>query len=480
LSNRGAAFLRTTAFRQTLLSAALFALSSFVILAFVYVASAGMTLRRADASINEEITALQERFQAGGIRDINRYILQRTVGGGADYLYLLVHPSGRALSGNLSGLPDVQADDEGRLQFTYRRPPAGGTLETDKDDRAGRGQIVDLPGGYRLFVGLDVDEENRLVGRMLNTILAASALALALGVAAGIFVSRRFVRRLDDINMVARNVKAGDLRRRVARNFTGDELDELAENFNNMLDRVEALMHRMRHSGDSIAHDLRTPLTRMRNRLDEGLRDDGDADTREQVLERAVADTDELLGIFNAILSLSRLEAGEGRGAMVRLDPADIATDLAELYEPVCEDDGLSFDSEVQSGLTMLGDRGLLSQALANLLDNAVKYTPAGGAIALRLRQTADGLIEFSVTDTGPGVPEADRDRVTQRFVRLDNSRTMPGSGLGLSLVQAIADIHGGRFELGEGPGVVSDGHGPGLRASLSFPAAPAEARDQG
>ncbi len=473
---RGAAFLRTTAFRQTLLSAALFALASFVTLGFVYAASAGMVLRRADAAINEEVAELDASFQAGGIRTVNRYILERTVGGGADYLYLLVHPSGRSLSGNLTYLPDVQPDDEGRVQFTYRRPVAGDSgdeADDGKDDRTARGRIIDLPSGYRLYVGLDVDEETRLVSRMLNTILAASALALALGVAAGIFVSRRFVRRLDRINTVARRVKAGDLQPRAPRNFTGDELDELSENFNNMLDRVEALMHRMRHTGDSIAHDLRTPLTRMRNRLDEALREDGDRASREQALERAVADTDELLGIFNAILSLSRLEAGESRASIQTLDPADIAADLAELYEPVCEDDGLSFNSEIQSGLTLLGDRGLLSQALANILDNAVKYTPSGGAVTLRLRETGEGMIELSVTDTGPGIPDTDRERVTQRFVRLDNSRTKPGSGLGLSLVQAIVDVHNGRFELGEGPGVVADGHGAGLRASLCFPKAP-------
>ncbi|MHA6288288.1 sensor histidine kinase [Maricaulis sp. CAU 1757] len=472
--NRRTAFLRTTAFRQTLLSAALFALSSFVILGFVYAASAGMTLRRADAAINEEVEALEARFEAGGIATVNRYILQRTVGGGADYLYLLVHPNGRSLSGNLSGLPEVQPDAEGRVQFTYQRPPASGEEDSEKDERTARGQIVDLSSGYQLFVGLDVDEENRLVARMLNSILAASALALALGVAAGIFVSRRFVRRLDHINSVARRVKAGDLRPRAPRNYTGDELDELSENFNNMLDRVEALMLRMRNTGDSIAHDLRTPLTRMRNRLDEALRDEGDLEAREQALERAVADTDELLGIFNAILSLSRLEAGENRGAIVRLDPAVIAEDLAELYEPVCEDEGLAFDSEIEPGLAIMGDRGLISQGLANLLDNAVKYTRPGGAVTLRLRETAGGLVEFSVTDTGPGIPAEDRERVTQRFVRLDNSRSQPGSGLGLSLVQAIADIHNGHFELGEGPGVIADGQGPGLRASMCFPRAPA------
>lgn len=475
MERRGAAFLRTTAFRQTLLSAALFALSSFVILGFIYADSVRMTNSRAEAAINDEMDVLQDRFEAGGISAVNTYILQRSVGGGSDYLYLLAHPTGRSLSANISGLPSVQPDRNGWLQFTYRRPPAGGTEASEKDDRAARGRIVQLPSGYRLFVGVDVDEEDRLVGRMFSTILAASALALALGVAAGIFVSRRFVRRLDGINHVARSVKAGDLKRRAARNYTGDELDELSENFNNMLDRVEALMHRMRHTGDSIAHDLRTPLTRMRNRLDEALREGGDLNEREQTLERAVADTDELLGIFNSILSLSRLEAGESRASIIRLDPADVADDLAELYEPVCEDEGLEFDAEIQRGMTLVGDRGLLSQALANLLDNAVKYTPSGGAVTLRLRLNGEGRAEFSVTDTGPGVPPEDRDRVTQRFVRLDNSRTLPGSGLGLSLVKAIADIHNGRFVLDEGPGYIADGKGPGLRASLCYPLAPPE-----
>ncbi len=266
-------------------------------------------------------------------------------------------------------------------------------------------------------------------------------------------------------------MRAGELKRRAPRTHTGDELDELSENFNNMLDRVEALMHRMRQTGDSIAHDLRTPLTRMRNRLDEALREEGDLDAREQALERAVSDTDEILGIFNSILSLSRLESGESRKALIPLDPSEIAADLAELYEPVCEDEGLAFTAEIENGLRMSGDRGLLSQALANLLDNAVKYTPQGGAIALRLRRTGEGRIEFSVTDTGPGIPDADRERVTQRFVRLDNSRSRPGSGLGLSLVQAIIDLHQGRFILDEGPGVVEGQHGPGLRASMSYPA---------
>tara|TARA_R110002110_G_scaffold80537_2_gene209723 strand:- start:731 stop:1372 length:642 start_codon:yes stop_codon:yes gene_type:complete len=208
----------------------------------------------------------------------------------------------------------------------------------------------------------------------------------------------------------------------------------------------------------------------MRNRLDDALREEGDLEAREASLSQAVSDADELLGVFNAILSISRLEAGERRQSFSRLDPAVIVEDLCELYEPVCEESGLRFAAEMEPGLEVRGDRGLLSQALANLLDNAVKYTPDGGAITLRLRKCASGEIEMSVTDTGPGIPPADRLRATQRFVRLDQSRTKPGSGLGLSLVKAIADIHGAQLELSDGPGVL-DGHGPGLRAALVLPA---------
>lgn len=467
LRRGGLAFLRTTAFRQTLLSAALFAFSSLLILAFVYAFSVGASVRRADAAVLEEIEAVQARLRAGGVEAANRYVLQRTTAGAGDYLYLLVHPAGRRMSGNLSALPAVQPDGEDRIEFQYGRPVADGA-ETGSDTRRARGRIVDLPGGHRLLVGVDVEEEERLVARLLNAVLFASGLALALGVAAGALVSRRFVRRLDTINAVARDVKAGDLKHRAPRNYSGDELDELSANFNAMLDRVEQLMARMKTVGDSIAHDLRSPLTRMRNRLESALREEGGLKAREAALNQAVSDADELLGVFNAVLSISRIEAGERREVLQEMDPAPVTADLAELYDPVCEEAGLDFSYEAEAGAKILGDRGLLSQALANLLDNAVKYTPKGGAVALRLRTRASGEVEISVTDTGPGVPEADRARITQRFVRLEQSRTQPGSGLGLSLVQAVADLHDARLELSDGPGVV-DGRGPGLRAALVF-----------
>lgn len=229
-------------------------------------------------------------------------------------------------------------------------------------------------------------------------------------------------------------------------------------------------MHRMRSAGDSIAHDLRLPLTRMRGRLEAALVEAGDLEAREAALAQAVADVDELLKTFNAVMSLSRLQTGERRQAFEMLDLSALVADVAELYEPVCEEQGMEFACDCPPGLKLLGDRELIAQAVANLLDNAVKYTPEAGAVVLRGRKTRDGRVEISVTDTGPGIPVDERTRVLERFVRLEKSRSLPGVGLGLSLVQAIAEVHGAELVLDDGPGVAEGGHGPGLRIALCFP----------
>lgn len=237
-------FTRTTAFRLTLLSAALFAFSSFVILALVYAATLTAGVRRADNAIAQESVTIEARFRAEGVAAANRYIVQRSVAGG-EFLYLLNQPSGRRLSGNISNLPATQPDAQGRVRFTYERAPVGGQAAAEPS-RAARGLISELEGGYTLFVGLDVEDEARFVTYILNAVLIASGLAVAMGIVSGAVVSRRFARRLDDINAAAREVMAGRLQTRAPRNFSGDELDDLASNFNDMLDRVERLMQRMR------------------------------------------------------------------------------------------------------------------------------------------------------------------------------------------------------------------------------------------
>ncbi|MFP4520447.1 MAG: sensor histidine kinase [Oceanicaulis sp.] len=459
--------MRTTAFRLTLLSAGLFALSSLLILSLVYAASVGAAMRRADAAISEEIARIEARFDAGGVQAANRYIVQRSVGGG-EFLYLLLGEDGRRISGNISGLPAAMPDEEGRVRFVYDRAPADG-VQGGEDGRDARGRIVNLATGQDLFVGIDVEEESRFVGETLNAVLIASLVALALGLVSGSVVSRRFARRLEAINIASRAVMAGRLDTRAPRTYSGDELDELSGNFNDMLDRVERLMQRMRSAGDSIAHDLRLPLTRMRGRLEAAIVEAGDLEAREAALAQAVADVDELLKTFNAVMSLSRLQTGERRRAFEQLDLSNLIADVAELYEPVCEEEGMEFACDCAPGLKLLGDRELIAQAIANLLDNAVKYTPSGGAVVLRGRKTSDGRIEISVTDTGPGIPAGERGRVLERFVRLEKSRSLPGVGLGLSLVQAIAEVHNAELVLDDGPGVAEGGHGPGLRIALCF-----------
>ena len=443
-------------------------MSSFVILALVYAASVSAALRRADASVTAEVTEIQQLYQERGYQGAYRYLVQRSVGGG-EFFYMLLDPNGQQLVGNIYGLPEAPTDPQGRVRFTYDRQPVEGVNDRAEEGRDARGQIVELGDGYQLFVGLDVEEESRFVANTLNSVLIASGLSLALGIVSGAVVSRRFARRLDGINAAARAVMTGRLETRAPRTYSGDELDELSQNFNDMLDRLENLMHRMRTAGDSIAHDLRLPLTRMRGRIESALVEEGDVEAREAALIQAVSDVDELLKTFNAVLSLSRLQTGERRRAFDPVDLSVLMEDMCELYEPVCEDAGTDFKCECEPGLTVMGDRELIAQSMANLIDNAIKYTPDGGAIALRGRKTGEGRVEISVTDTGPGIPAEDRERVLERFVRLDRSRNQPGVGLGLSLVNAIAEVHGGVLSLDDGPGAV-DGSGPGLRIALTFP----------
>jgi signal transduction histidine kinase len=239
---------------------------------------------------------------------------------------------------------------------------------------------------------------------------------------------------------------------------------------NDMLDRLERSIGGLRHVGDSIAHDLRSPLTRLRTRLELALIDveNGKGDAQ-AALAQALEDADGVLSTFNTVLAIARLQSAGEAPDQSLFDAGDLTAKIAELYAPLCEDRGIDFQFEATPYLRVKGNQEFISQALANLMDNAVKYTPSGGAIMLRLRRRASGEVEFSVTDTGPGVPPQDRERVVQRFVRLENSRSLPGAGLGLSLVAAVAQAHEGRLDLDEGPGEIND-QGPGLRVAFVLP----------
>lgn len=463
--------LRRTPFRLTLLFLALFVAAAGAILAYVYFASASEAQARAKADVESELGVLTAIHQARGVDALNQALVERTLRGGP-YLYLLSDAAGGTITGNISASPiDVDpAAPVGRGDWDDFR-----LTDTDADGRVRRpqaiGVVMRLTGGEHLFVGADIGDIEDYLARLTQALWGAMALVILLGLAGGLFVSRNVERAMGRLNKVVAAVQEGDLKVRAELRHSGDELDELGQGLNTMLDRLEGSMASIRHAGDAIAHDLRSPLTRMRAKLEVALID-AEAGKIDGVdaLGIALDEADHLLKTFNTVLAIARLQAGAAPELTV-FDAADLAADMAELYEPAAEDKSLDFSAEIERGLMIEGNQPFLAQALANLIDNAIKYTPAGGAVKLRARRRSSGDIEYSITDTGPGVPEEDRERVVQRFVRLDNSRTEPGSGLGLSLVTAVAETHGGRVQLDEGPGVYGD-FGPGLRVALVLPAA--------
>ena len=363
----------------------------------------------------------------------------------------------------------VEATDapDGAPAFEERRILAIGHAVFQNDQKVGV-----------IFVGRDVENIRRTGERMRGAMTTSSLIAVFLGVLSSIFVARRFARRVDSLNKLATDVQAGHLDRRAPRNYSEDEMDRLAEHLNGMLDHIDRLMQAMRYAGDSVAHDLRTPLTRLRTRLETAAVEAGDKPEAD-VLFAAAGDADQLLSTFDSVLRIARLEAGERRELLKPLDPKTVLDDLAELYEPACEDAGLEFSYDIRDGLTIMADRGLLSQAVSNLLENAIKYAGGGGGTKIRLSayKGARGRVRIEIADDGPGIPVFDRERVRERFVRLDKSRTLPGSGLGLALVDAVADLHQAELVMDDGLGseAIESGEAdhegrPGLSVKMIFP----------
>jgi signal transduction histidine kinase len=456
--------LRTNAFRLAALYLALFATSVSALLAFIYFSTADFVERQTEATLDAEITGLREQYLQRGIEGLKRIIVDRSVGErrSDEPLYLLADGNYQPIVGNLTMWPAGETLKPGWISFPVEVRHHNGASELHQ----ALAEAIALPDdGDHLLVGRDISNANLFRTRILETLAWASVLTLMLGVLGGLFMTRNMLRRVDTVNRTSERIIHGDMSQRVPLTGSGDEFDQLATNLNAMLDQIERLMAGMRQVTDNIAHDLRTPLARLRARLEVTLLEKPDAQRYGEALRQTIAEADTLLGTFNALLSIAEAEAGSRREALavVRLD--EIARSVSELYEPVADEKGLTLAALIDDGLQVRGDRHLLSQAIANLLDNALKYTPSG-SVSLTVRAEGEWA-RVEVGDTGPGVPPEQREAVFDRFVRLEGSRSTPGNGLGLSLVRAVARMHGGSVRLEENrPGAAA----PGLRVILTLP----------
>ena len=457
------ALVRTTTFRLALLHASIFILFSASLLAYLYYETAGHMSRQAETELNAEFQELSAAYR-GGIDRLNQAVTERSQARGKFY-YLLLDGNGEKLSGDFDVLPAAApAGQVVDVQFEYdARTPDG-----EPSRLSAEGRISRLSEGGVLMVAYDVGQLGEMNRRVSEVVWRSAAVGFVLSLIGGVVISRSAAQRAEQLARTTEGVMAGDLTRRAPVQGSGDEFDRLSEQLNAMLAKLERLVISSRSAGDSIAHDLRSPLTRLRNRLEAGLKDNTDEAPR-AALSKSIDDVDGLLETFNAVLRLSRVQAG-ATGSFRRTDLKGMVDELAELYQPVCEEKQLAWSYEGRGELFVLADGHLIAQALSNLLDNAVKYTPAGGAVRMSAHHGADGYIEISVVDSGPGIPPQDRERVIERFVRLEQSRSEPGSGLGLSLASAVAEAHSGRLVLADGEGL--PGKPPGLKASIILPAA--------
>ena len=457
--------LRTTAFRLTLVYLLIFILFAVSLLGYFALNTRRLITEQITNRVKSEITGLRDQYEQGGIRRLLAVAELRARRPGSNLL-LVTTPTGQQLAGNVGSLEPGVLDRPGWYEISYRRIEA-----PDEAEHRALVQVVELPDGFRLLVGRDLEERERIYAIISNAGRWSFALVVVLGLAGGFFVSRRVLKRIDAMTGTAQTIMAGDLAGRLPVAGTGDELDRLAEHFNAMLERIEALMRGLKEVSDNIAHDLKTPLTRLRNRCEQALRGAKSTADYRAALESTIVESDELIRTFDALLMIARAESGQARDNMTEFDAAEIARDVCDLYEPLAEEKGVALQVDAPAAAPVRGNRELVSQALANLVDNAIKYAGPetskmnGTRAEIVVRTSADGeRITLAVADRGPGIAENDRRRAVERFVRLEQSRSEPGSGLGLSLASAVARLHGGELRL--------EDNRPGLRSVISLPRA--------
>ncbi len=446
-------FLGSAGVRFAAIYTGLLAISAGALAMFLWWATAGLLDRQVEAAIRGDARGLAERWDEGGVSALVLTIEDRLAGNvDDDAIYLLTDVQMQPLAGNLAHWPEPVQRTDGWYELQVQRAGIRSLARVHR---------YDLPNGYHLLVGRDVRNRAQLRQLLTDALLWAMLVVAAMATIGGLIVRSLFRRTLANVSATASAIAAGDFAQRVKLSGRGDEFDLLAEMINDMLDRIGRLMDGVRQVSNAIAHDLRTPITRARARLEEAATHAETAAELRGAIERATADLDGIVAVFHALLRIAQIEAGSRRSAFARLDLAPLLGGVAELYEAVAEEKDVHVVLDVPPKLPAYGDRELIQQAVANLVDNAVKFSPPGGTVRIRA-ELSGGATAITVADEGPGIPEADRGRAAERFFRGEAARSTPGAGLGLALVQAVAQLHGGELRL-------SDGN-PGLVATLSLP----------
>lgn len=438
-----ARLVRTTAFKLTLVYLSVFVALSLGLIGYISSTTSRLFDRQLEIALNREIAELSAEYRQANLFKVMRTISQRSMQPDAS-VYLITDAAGNPIAGNVSQLiyDMAMAAEDAPFPVRYMQ------LSLGEAHRAMAKQTM-LGGGYRLLVGRDVEDRIEFSTIIKRSIRGAILVVVALALLSWIFLSRSVLRKVDAAAATSRQIIAGDLTRRLPVERTGDEFDRLAESVNAMLDEITRLHAGLQEVSQNIAHDLKTPLTRVRNRLDETLRNPPAPDKVEEVLSAAIDECDQLIRTFEALLTIARVESHSAGMTLTPTDLSALVEDIAEFYEPAAEDTGLVLKSEISPGLAVLGEPNLLRTMLANLMDNALKYGAGEeGAVELSLKAVDEGHAEIVVRDRGPGVAAQDRARLTDRFVRMDAARSKPGAGLGLSMVKAIVGHHGGELSL--------------------------------
>lgn len=479
MASRLPAIFRTTAARLSALYFILFAICAVVLVFYMTSLSARMLTGQTMTTINEEVGTLGRAYQRGGLPTLVRMVNLRARQPGAN-LYLIADQNGRILSGNVENLQPGVLEVEGwtEVPFTYERYGEGTNRSSTPEEQGDKTNatppapthdaialVIRLPNQMILLVGRDLGEPQLFRAVVRRALVIALGMMGLGGLAIWFLVGRRALKRIDNVSIASRRIMGGDLTGRLPVTGAGDEFDRLSENLNTMLARIGSLNEGLRQVSDNIAHDLKTPLTRLRNRAEAALGNDTDKGQYKAALEQTIAESDQLIKTFNAILMISRLEAGYSAEAVTRVDLSAVVADVVELYEPAAEEVGVTLSAEIGDAIHVDGNRELVAQALSNIVDNAIKYSSVkekGAAVKVALEDLGEDIC-LTVTDNGPGIPdEVDRLRVTERFVRLEKSRSQPGSGLGLSLAKAVMKYHQGSLDLRAAE--------PGLAVVMTFP----------